>query len=620
MKNVLYEESGTFKVGSVLAEHEASLQVEAPHGRRSKVKAANVLLRFNDAGLADFLERAASAAGEIDTDFLWQVCGEPEFSFADLAAEYHGRAPTPVEAASILIKLQLAPVYFHRKGKGRFKAAAPDTLKAALAGLERKRRQAETIAAWVRELQRFEMPEALRALLPQLLYDPDRSRVETKAFEEACEALKISPAKLAERCGVLPSTHDYHLGAFLFEHFPRGAGFPDVAAPELPADLPLAEVAAFSLDDATTTEIDDAFSVTPGGDGSVRVGVHIAAPALAFPPGSAVDGIARERLSTAYMPGNKITMLPPVVVDRFSLTEGAARPAVSLYLDVDPATLEVRGEETRIEQVPIATNLRHNEVDVLNDTLAAGHLDRTVPFARELELLYRLAARLEESRGKSGPTVERTEYSFHVENDRVTITERKRGSPLDKLVAELMILVNRSWGRLLDERGAAAIYRAQAPDGKVRMTSVAAEHQGLGVSHYAWASSPLRRYVDLVNQWQLVAVLRGESPPFPRRSEALLAAMRDFETRYAAYEWFQRRMEQYWCLRWLLQERVAVAGAEVVRENLVKIAGLPLYVRVPSVPELAPGTPVEVEIAGVDLIDTQLRCVYKRPQEKREVA
>jgi exoribonuclease II len=617
--NILYEDNGTFRVGAVLAEHDASLQVEAPHGKRSKVKSAHVLLRFGDPGLADFLERAERAAAEIDTDFLWEVCGAAEFGFAELAAEYHGHAPTPVEAASILLKLHSAPVYFHRKGKGRFKAAPAETLKAALAGLERKRQQSEQIAAWVAALERSEMPEALRAILPQLLYKPDRNRIETKALEQACESLGLSPARLAERCGALGSSHDYHLGRFLFEHFPRGAGFPELPAPALPADLPTADVAAFSLDDATTTEIDDAFSVTRRPDGAVRVGVHIAAPALGFAPGSAIDAIARERLSTAYMPGYKVTMLPPPVIDRFSLLEGAARPAVSLYLDVDPS-LAIRGEETRIELVQIAANLRHHEVDILNDTLAAGHADPAVRFAEELEFLHRLAVVLEAGRGKGGGQPERTEYGFHVENDRVTITERKRGSPLDKLVAELMILVNRSWGRLLDEHGAGAIYRAQAPDGKVRMTTVAAEHQGLGVSHYAWSSSPLRRYVDLLNQWQLVAALRDATPPFAPGSEALLGAMRDFEVTYAAYDEFQRQMEYYWCLRWLVQEGTEVASAEVVRENLVRIVGAPLNVRVPSLPDLPPGTQVEVEVAAVDLIDTHLRCVYKKPQVKREVA
>jgi exoribonuclease-2 len=617
--NVLYEETGTFKVGTVLTEHDASLHVEAPHGKRAKIKSANVLMRFDDARLDSFLDRAGALAQDIDTHFLWEVCGEPEFGFLDLAKEYCGRAPTPLEAAGILLKLHAAPMYFHRKGKGRFRAAPPDTLKAALAGLERKRQQQEQIDAWVEALKRSELPDALRTLLPQLLYRPDRNRIETKAFEQACEDLGLSPAKLVERCGALPSTHDFHLGRFLFEHFPKGAGFPEVAPPTVPGDLPIASVAAFSLDDATTTEIDDAFSVTRRDDGLVRVGVHIAAPGLGFLPGTDIDRIARERLSTAYMPGMKITMLPPAVVDRFSLTEDSPRAAVSLYLDVDPSSLVVRGEETRIERVPIAENLRHHEVDLLNDALAAGHPATGVPFAAELEFLHRFAVVLQAGRGKTGNQVERAEYSFYVENDRVTITERKRGSPLDTLVAELMILVNRSWGKVLDDRGVAAIYRAQG-DGKVRMTTVAAEHQGLGVSHYAWSSSPLRRYVDLVNQWQLLACLRGDPPPFGRKSAELLAVVRDFEVTYAALDEFQRQMEHYWCLRWLVQEGVTMSAAEVVRENVVKLARIPLYVRVPSLPDLPPGTSVEVEVAEVDLIDTHVRCVYKKPQEKREVA
>jgi hypothetical protein len=102
----------------------------------------------------------------------------------------------------------------------------------------------------------------------------------------------------------------------------------------MPTDLPLAQAAAFSLDDAGTTEIDDAFSVTRVSDDELRIGIHIAAPALAFAPGSGLDAIARERLSTAYMPGRKFTMLPADTIAALSLDEGAERPAVSLYLNV----------------------------------------------------------------------------------------------------------------------------------------------------------------------------------------------------------------------------------------------------------------------------------------------
>jgi exoribonuclease II len=612
--NVLYEEDGSFKVGTVLSETDASMQIEAASGRRLKVKRANVLLDFKEGGLGDFLERAHATAEQIEVDFLWQVCGQEEFGFADLAAEYFGRAPAPTEAAGVLLRLHSAPIYFHRKGRGRFRAAPEETLKAALAGLDRKRRQAEQIEEWVEMLKRSELPDAFRPILPQLLYRPDRNRIETKALEEACEETGLTVPKLLAECGALPSSHDYHFGRFLFEHYPRGIEFPVADLPEPRGHLPQAEVRAFSLDDVTTTEIDDAFSVTWLDARTARVGIHIAAPGLAIAPGTPIDAIARERLSTAYMPGTKLTMLPPAVIERFTLAEGRVCPAVSLYVEVDRATFTIRNTDSRLENVPVAANLRHHDVDVLNEHFAAGeHAVGDGPFVAELWFLYGLARSLEAVRGKgsSGPG-ERIEYSFYVEDDRVRIEPRKRGAPLDVLVAELMILANSTWGRVLDERGAAGIYRVQSPAGRVRMTTAAAEHQGLGVSHYAWSTSPLRRYVDLVNQWQLLAVLQGATPPFTAGSETLLAALRDFELTYAAYDEFQRHMEHYWCLRWLLQEKVRLARTVVVRDNLVKFAELPLFVRVPSLPDLAPGTEAMVEVEEIDLIDTQVRCVYKK--------
>ena len=612
--NVLYEETGSFKVGAVLAESDTSLQVEAAHGKRSKIKAASVLLRFEAPPLAELVGKAETLAAEIDTDFLWQCCGAAEFGFADLAREYCGHAPNALEAAAILIKLQSAPMYFYRKGKGRFRAAPADTLKAALASVEKKRMQEMQIRSWADELQRGTVPEALRAVLPQLLYRPDRNRIEAKALDLACEASGLSAAKLFERAGALPSSHDYHLGAFLFEHFACDGDFSEDISVGEPPELPLATVAAFSLDDASTTEIDDAFSLTRLANGRYRVGIHIAAPGLGFAPGSALDKIARARLSTTYIPGRKITMLPPPLIERYTLAEGRNCPVVSLYLDINPLSHLVEGQATRIERVHIAANLRHHQVEALDAAFLAGEERGELPFEAELFFLWRLALELEAARGKPATQQDRIDYNFYVENERVSIVERRRGAPLDKLVAELMISANNNWGRLLADRGVPAIYRTQS-DGKVRMTTVASPHQGLGVSHYVWASSPLRRYIDLLNQWQLLACLSGTAPPFAKNSADLLAAMREFELAYAAYDQFQSKMEHYWCLRWLLQEQVTLSKAQVLRDNLVKFEGIPLYVRVPSLPDLEMGSRVLLEIEGIDLIDNSVKARYKGPAE-----
>jgi exoribonuclease-2 len=622
--NVLFEEDGAFRAGSVLADNVSSLQIELASGKRSKVKAGNVLLRFAAPGPGELLDRAEAEAEGMDVDFLWEACGEAEFGFEELAADYHGAKPDAVQAAAVLLRLHSAPIYFHRKGRGRFRKAPPDILQAALAGLEKKRQQAAAIERMVGELKAGQLPAEFAPILPQLIYKPDRNRGETKALEAACGETGKSAARLLFDCGALPSTHDYHLGRFLFEFFPEGkggTGFAPFAAPVEPADLPLAAVQAFSVDDAHTTEIDDAFSVTPKPEGGWQVGIHIAAPGLGFGPDSDLGRITRERLSTVYMPGRKITMLPEAVVEHFTLAAGQTVPAVSLYLDV-ASDLRLLGHETRMERVPIVANLRHHDIEpVFNAaTLAAGLGE--FPYRDELKLLWEFAQVLEAGRGKPSDTGNRKDYNFIVDWEAdsgiaaepgkgfVTIAERERGSPLDTLVAELMIVANATWGAMLRDAGIPALYRVQTA-GKVRMSTVAAAHEGLGVECYAWSSSPLRRYCDLLNQWQLIALLRQEPPPFPPKSADLLAAMRDFELTYAAYAEFQRGMERYWCLRWLLQDGASEALGHVLREALVRLEAIPLVLRVPSLPELQRGARVCLDIEGIDLLEAELRPRYR---------
>ncbi len=620
--NVLYEEEGEFKVGAVLSQSPASFQVESPHGRRSKVKAASVVLSFERPSGAELLAEARKFAAGLDTDFLWQCRKGVEFGVEDLARDYVGREPAPAETAGVLLKLQSAPMYFYRRGRGRYQAAPQETLKLALAGAERKKRLLERIAQWAAQLARFECPAEIAGLRDELLYAADRAKPEAKALEQACREAGLSPAHLFERCGLLPDSHAYHLGRFVHEFHPKGEEFPAHDPVTVPTDLPLSEATAFSLDDIGTTEIDDAFSVTRVSEDELRIGIHIAAPGLAFAPGSSLDAIARERLSTAYMPGRKFTMLPEDAIVPLSLDAGAERPVVSLYLNVGAADFALRGRHTRLERVRVAANLRHAEHAALNAAFEGGGKDGPgykpsgLAFEEELHTLWQLALALEARRGKPSVNAANLDYVFRVEQGRVAIEARKRGAPLDKLVAELMILANATWGEVLAERDVAAIYRVQAA-GKVRMSVHAEMHESLGVATYAWFTSPLRRYVDLVNQWQLAAALRGQRAPFARNSEALLAALRAFEVVTARYEEYQRTMEHYWCLRWLVQERDALDGKDlqadgvVLRENLVRIDNLPLAVRVPSLPELEPGSRVRLAVEPPDLIERQVHCVWR---------
>ena len=612
-ENVLFEESGSFRTGSVLVDNDASLQVELPGGKRSKIKASQILLRFRDPAPGQLLKEAGPLAADIDVAFLWEIAGEGEFAFLDLAEEYYGRKPAAPEAASLLLALHGAPVYFQRKGKGIFRKAAADTLRAALAGIEKKRQQALAIEGWVEALTAGKLPAELAPHATRLLARPDRNRPEIKAFEAAANALSCSLPELLLKTGALKSPYDVHLQHFLAEQFPRGTGFPPFDPPILPDDLPDAGVRAFSIDDASTTEVDDAFSLAALPDGGWRIGIHIAAPGLALARGDTLDAIARARLSTVYMPGQKITMLPEAVVEACTLAAGRDCPAVSLYLFVDAAQ-NIVAHESRLERVRIAANLRHHEIEPwFNETSVRGVLPNE-PFRDELAFLWRFANTAEARRGRPSAAQGANDYTFEITGDlsnpeacRVHIAARKRGGPLDKLVAELMIIANATWGGLLAECRIAGLYRAQA-GGKARMTTMPQAHEGLGVPQYAWMTSPLRRYCDLVNQWQLIAALRGTPPPFAPRSAELFAALRDFETTYAAYAEFQRRMERYWCLRHLAQESRAEAVVVVRRDELARLETLPLFVRLPGAIHFPSGQRLRVSIDHLDFLALEAHC------------
>jgi exoribonuclease-2 len=249
-----------------------------------------------------------------------------------------------------------------------------------------------------------------------------------------------------------------------------------------------------------------------------------------------------------------------------------------------------------------------------------------VPFGSELTFLWRVAnallAERERVRGKPEP-LGRVDYTIEVAapagaltpDARVTVYPRRRGAPLDLIVAELMILANSHWGGWLAEQRRVGIYRSQSLTraggrviGKVRMSTTPAPHDGIGVSHYAWSSSPLRRYVDLVNQRQLIAAAAGAAAPYGTNDADVFAIVSAFDTAHTAYAAFQTRMERYWCLRWLKQEGLARIVATVLKEDILRLDGLPFVTRLPGMPVLPRGQRVELEILGRDEIGLTLEA------------
>ncbi|MDA0238385.1 MAG: RNB domain-containing ribonuclease, partial [Proteobacteria bacterium] len=447
----------------------------------------------------------------------------------------------------------------------------------------------------------YAMPTEFFDNLPRLLYGPDKNQLEEKAIEQACLKLKIGKRALFTKLSIMPEAEDFHLGQFIYDHFSNAPEHRnDVCVPGADG-LPISQVSAFSIDDAATTEIDDAFSLTGDENVGWRLGVHIAAPGLCIGTDSALDKELRSRMSTVYHPAGKVTMSPPSIIEQFSLSQGRTVPVMSLYAEIDPE-FAVGRIETVIESLNVTDNLDLSVIENHFDPDLGPNQPVGCSRGRELYVLYQLATRLRESRGEKNSHIHRKEYNFEVTEGTVSIKPRKRGSSVDVMVSELMIFANSHWGSELKNADIAALFRVKTKS-KTGLSIVPLPHEMMGVSAYAWVSSPLRRYVDLVNQRQLLAHLQSREPTYSSNSEQLHSILYDFEIKYAQYAEFQRHMERFWCMKWLLQTDQRVFEAEVLRDNLVRLDSIPLVCKADKLPQNNIGQKVLIKVLAINVVD-----------------
>ena len=637
--HLLYEEGGDIKVATVQSASGTgdaeSWQATSLSGKKIKLKAKEVWLRFEKPEPQALMDEANALSKDIDLQFLWDCAPDEEFGLVDVAQEYFGAQATIPQQTALAIALQGAPVFFRRKGRGRFQRAPLEQLQAGLAALERKQKELEQQASWQQELVAGVFPETLKSQANQLLFSPDKNTSAFKALIAACTESGESPAQLMIRCGAIDSPLQYHQGMFLKAYFPNGAAHEESLVVEQSsldaaiAELPLAEVTAFSIDDSGTTEIDDALSVTALVEGGHRIGIHIAAPGLAIVKDDALDQVARTRMSTVYFPGDKITMLPDAVIQQFSLDEGATRPALSIYVDIDSSgAVDKDSLQLRAEMVPMGANLRLENLEHLVTEESLADEAANYSYRQELSILWTAAKLLhagrQEQRVANGlrpeqlgivdPNALARDFHFQIKDvdgvQRVEITPRQRGSILDTIVAEWMIYCNSASGRLLADHGLPGLFRTQKGWGplRTRMQTTPGPHEGLGLEYYVWCTSPLRRYSDLVNQWQLIALAKHGITakmvaPFPPRDATLMGIAADFEACYSAYGEYQDRLEKYWCLRWVAQDEVPKqVFVRHLKEGMSRLESVPLHLPVPELASHPRMTRAEVSVADVDLL------------------
>ncbi|AFZ83226.1 exoribonuclease II [Candidatus Kinetoplastibacterium blastocrithidii TCC012E] len=625
---VFYDEGKSFKTGSIISETENNIQIISEHGKHIKIKQVNCLFKFDTPDPLALMTEAKNLTKELDAEFLWECSPKNNFKAIDLAEEYFGHRPTNIEYVSVLILLHNSPIYFHKKGTGQYISATEYAISSALIGIEKKK--------LIEQEQEHLKTQMLNGILPKTIHEnaellvtsPDKQSIQWKALNSACMELQKSPEQLLLSLKTWPNRLILLKKKFISANFPNGLDFPKASNIKKNRNLNLSNNEIYSIDDKNTIEIDDGLSVRELENGEVEVGIHIAAPGLGIEPGSIYDTNARFRASTIYMPSEKIQMQPDAILDEFSLDKGKETPALSLYVIFD-RDYNIIKSSSCIELVKLKDNLRTNH---LEEEYTASNLDnpeKDVIYSNWIRPLWKIAQKLNSSRQVNRGFSENNSYvdfSIYLEGDTnnpdtiVQIEKRRRDSPINLVVSEFMILANCLWGGLLKKYHIPGIYRSQQPMSRVKVGTIPLPHSGIGVPQYIWSTSPLRRYVDLVNQWQLISIVENEiaAPlfsPFRNRGNELLTIIQEFELRYSVISNFQNEIENYWYIKWLIQNGIKKTIAHVIKDNLIKLIEVPLFANISDMPKNPRGTAMEVEITDIDELNCKLTCKYIQRSE-----
>ncbi|TDR32989.1 RNB domain-containing ribonuclease [Hydromonas duriensis] len=626
MNYVFYEQSGKMLAAQVMEQKEHHVHAKGNGSSLQKIKLKDVLLQ-GEVSLASsqhIVEQVEQLVEQADLSFVWECAPEGVFEFGDLARDYFGSGASLIEQAAMWQVLHGAPIYFGKKGRGLFTRQPAEQIEIALAAVAKKEERLRIQAAWTEDLVAGHCPEEILQVRDAILQKKNANDMTYKAVVAAAEQLKLTVPQLLLHAGAFKNAFELHRATFFAEHYPLGViaslPLPDFSVDDLPLNT---ELKVFSIDDSMTTEIDDAFSVLELGEGRYRVGVHIAAPSLAVQRDDAADKHAASRMSTMYTPGEKITMLPDAWVGCFSLDAGTIKPVVSIYTTLDlKAETALSEVESKIERIHVGANLRH---DVPDMQLTADDLNgerEDYPYASALKVLWqgalKLSAQRDAVRGKPENN-NRADFSFVLEraddeglkgDEVVQISQRMRGSPIDKIVSEWMIFANVNWAQMLDGLNVPALFRTQSNVG-VRTSTHAQPHLAMGVPAYMWTTSPLRRYADWFNQMQLLAAIRHGvtapmQAPFKAKEVDVLQRMSAFDEKYKAYAEQQSKMEKYWCLQWVAQRMhndIYEGDAIVIKEGVLRLSEIPLYMPCPTLPENIPlQSRVQVRLQSVDWV------------------
>jgi exoribonuclease-2 len=596
--------------------------------------------------LQEFRDQINATAQTIDLRELWELIREEtdaEFSWEELSGYLLSSTDSAFAKLGVLDALLSQNLYFKEKKSGVFTPRDEDSIADILRQqqLEQERARAQqAFFTWAKH--RLSSPETAPAIPP----GAERYLEPLKGFALQGDLYdrKLQAQKLLDEIGFRGKGHpwevafqvlvalgvwepDEELSVLRYQipsRFPdevlaAAAATPSFSTPQAGyADL--TSLFTFTIDDADTTEIDDALSIEDC-DGVLRIGVHITDVGYFVPPDGPLDKAALARGTTIYLPRGKMPMLPPLLSDdKASLMEGQVRPTLSFF-----GTLDTQGrilaEQIQRSFITVGKRLSYAEADASlrseEESALATALRRLHQFA-----LTRKALRL----AQGAIVIEGDEIKIKVDHGEVSVTLLPNDSPSRLLVGECMIVANEMAARYCREHHLPALYIAQPPpDEPVPPASsfptprvyvhaarrlmkpsqlgiTPAPHAALGLEVYTQVTSPLRRYHDLQMHHQIKHHLEHGAPLFT--SERLQVIAASAQESLTAAKRCERESSRYWLLRLLEMRKGETVSGQVVREHngrsFIELDDTLLVVPVTTTPPLPLGSAVQVVLNHVD--------------------
>ncbi len=649
---------------------EAGSRVKLALGRNreARVPASRTLLATgfvpgSQEAFEEFRARCQDLSSEIDLSEVWDVLvddAEPS-TLHELAELYWGDGADPAKLAALVLHLEEGTDYFNAY-EGEYIPRSRDDLKALLTRREREARHATEAKELALDLAAGHLPESATEYQDQLLHHLQGFAIHGDDYgrgslvrdllhqvDDHARDLQRLAFNVLVDVGVFSPDEPLELHrAEVDDQYPEEAideakKVDTAAVLSSPSRKDMTGLAAFTIDDEGTQDRDDALSVEPL-DGGLRVGVHIADAGALIRPGGAIDVEAGRRMATLYVPERTIEMLPPGFAQSVgSLEPDRERPAMSLLVDIDE-TGEVASWEVVPSMVRTRAALSYEGAD---DALAGSG----APWSEPLQRLVEVATSRRKTRDEAGAvTIDRSEMSIEVDSDgEISVRVVERAAPARETVAELMIVCNSILGEFCRDKGIPAAYRSQsAPDASdlgelpavdedpaqmalrrsllgrlmrpATIGTVPEPHGGLGVAVYIQATSPLRRYPDLVMQRQISHYLEHGEPLYSAEEVASVAHRADAQLREVARVEEQRK--RYWFMKYLQRHRLEQAPVfeAYVLENpprrpaMLELAEFPFRVRTDLPEGVEPGSTVRLRLQAIDLWKRNATFEYARAE------